>query len=466
LRAMFPVRHCRVMNQERPCLQYHIKRCLAPCAGMVSTSEYRSMIDSICMILDGKTQDLRGLLRERMNEAADEYRFEAAARARDALKALDRLDEQQKAVLTSGDMDILGYGESEFAACLQVFFVRGGKLVGRKAFDFPRTEGEGNASEITTAFLKQYYSGNVYLPHEIILSVLPDDEEVDTITKWLRCRAGHKVELLQPQRGDKARLLQLACENAQKLLDEKIRKDRLKIADNLDAAENLQKALGMTTPIRRMDCFDISHTQGTETVASMVVFRDGAPSKKDYRRYKIQSAEGKPDDFKSMQEVVYRRYKNYEDLPDLVVIDGGKGQLSSALEVVRGLGLHDLKLVGLAKREEEIFEEGESEPIVLGRDTPALHLIQYIRDEAHRFAITYHRKLRAKRNLVSVLDHIPGLGPKRRQGLWKQFKTLAAMKLASEEELAAVPGMTEPVARTLYDFFRADALGKSEMVIK
>ena len=493
LRAMFPIRHCRTMNQERPCLQYHIKRCLAPCQGLVSVREYRQMIENICMILDGKTQQLRGELKQQMQDAADAYRFEAAAaRARDALQALDRLDEQQKAVLDGGDMDILGYAENEFAACLQVFFVRSGKLVGRKAFDFPRQGtggrapgGEGARSEpatddearealpvtsgvvaVTTAFLKQYYSGEVFLPREVLLTAAPEEEERSAIEEWLRQRAGHKVLLTVPQRGDKVRLLQLACENAAKLLSEQVRKDRLKIADNLAAAEDLQQALGMVTPIGRMDCFDISHTQGTETVASMVVFRDGAPSKKDYRRYKIQSAEGKPDDFKSMQEVVYRRYKDYEDLPDLVVIDGGKGQLSSALEVVRGLGLHELKLVGLAKREEEIFEEGESEPIVLGRDTPALHLIQYIRDEAHRFAITYHRKLRAKRNLVSVLDHIPGLGPRRRTALWKQFKTLDAMKAASEEELAAVPGMNHAVAHTLYEFFRADALGKADIALK
>ena len=213
-----------------------------------------------------------------------------------------------------------------------------------------------------------------------------------------------------------------------------------------------------------MDCFDISHTQGSETVASMVVFRNGKPSKKDYRKYKIVSAEGKPDDFKSMQEVVYRRYKDYEDLPSLVVIDGGKGQLSSALEVIRGLGLHELPVIGLAKREEEIFTEGSHESIMLDRESASLHLIQRIRDEAHRFAITYHRKLRGKRNLRSVLDHIDGIGPKRRQALWLKFKSIDAIKAASVEELADTESMNYPAAQKIYDFFRLDLPEKAEVL--
>ena len=230
------------------------------------------------------------------------------------------------------------------------------------------------------------------------------------------------------------------------------------------AAEELQRALNLPDPLERMDCFDISHTQGSETVASMVVFRNGKPSKKDYRKYKIVSAEGKPDDFKSMQEVVYRRYKDYEDLPSLVVIDGGKGQLSSALEVIRGLGLHELPVIGLAKREEEIFTEGSHESIMLDRESASLHLIQRIRDEAHRFAITYHRKLRGKRNLRSVLDHIEGIGPKRRQALWLKFKSIDAIKAASVEELADTESMNYPAAQKIYDFFRMDLPEKAEVL--
>lgn len=231
-----------------------------------------------------------------------------------------------------------------------------------------------------------------------------------------------------------------------------------------EAAEELQRALNLPDPLERMDCFDISHTQGSETVASMVVFRNGKPSKKDYRKYKIVSAEGKPDDFKSMQEVVYRRYKDYEDLPSLVVIDGGKGQLSSALEVIRGLGLHELPVIGLAKREEEIFTEGSHESIMLDRESASLYLIQRIRDEAHRFAITYHRKLRGKRNLRSVLDHIEGIGPKRRQALWLKFKSIDAIKAASVEELADTESMNYPAAQKIYDFFRMDLPEKAEVL--
>ena len=231
-----------------------------------------------------------------------------------------------------------------------------------------------------------------------------------------------------------------------------------------EAAEELQRALNLPDPLERMDCFDISHTQGSETVASMVVFRNGKPSKKDYRKYKIVSAEGKPDDFKSMQEVVYRRYKDYDDLPSLVVIDGGKGQLSSALDVIRGLGLHELPVIGLAKREEEIFTEGSHESIMLDRESASLHLIQRIRDEAHRFAITYHRKLRGKRNLRSVLDHIEGIGPKRRQALWLKFKSIDAIKAASVEELADTESMNYPAAQKIYDFFRMDLPEKAEVL--
>ena len=275
-----------------------------------------------------------------------------------------------------------------------------------------------------------------------------------------------KVSLEFPQRGLKHDLVKMVEANADKFLKERLRKGKLAVESNLDAAEDLQKAIGLTQPLARMDCFDISHTQGKETVASMVVFRDGSISKKDYRRYKIKSAEGKPDDFKSMQEVVYRRYKDAEDLPSLVIIDGGKGQLSSALEVIRGLGLAEIPVIGLAKREEEIFREGEHTPIVLDKTSPALHLIQRIRDEAHRFAITYHRKLRGKRNLVSILDHLEGVGPKRREALWKRFGSLDAMKAATVEDIAAIQEIPSTIAQELFDFFHSDIMTKQEQLKK
>lgn len=461
LRTMFPLRTCRKMNPDRPCLNYHIKRCLAPCAGYVSREEYGNMIKSVCMVLDGRTTELERDLKRRMQEAADNYAFEEAARLRDQLQAVTRLNEQQKAVTGSGgDMDVIGFAKDTTGICLQIFFVRKGKLIGRDNFFLP--DGGEAEEEVMSAFVKQYYNEATFIPKEIVVPYLPDEVEKQLIKIWLADKAGRKAELVLPQRGVKRELLSLANDNAKKLLEERLRKGSLSLKDDLAAAEELQLALALPNPLERMDCFDISHTQGSETVASMVVFRNGSISKKDYRKYKIVSAEGKPDDFKSMQEVVYRRYKDYEDLPSLVVIDGGKGQLNSALEVIRGLGLHDLPVVGLAKREEEIFIPGQSESILLDRDSASLHLIQRIRDEAHRFAITFHRKLRGKRNLVSVLDHVEGIGPKRRQELWKKFKTLDAMKQASVEELAAVEGMNYPAAQTLYDFFRMELLDKKE----
>ena len=461
LRSMFPLRTCRKMNVDRPCLNYHIKRCLAPCAGYISKADYHKMIKSVCMVLDGRTTELERDLKQQMQEAADNYAFEEAARLRDQLQAVARLNEAQKAVTNNGgDMDIFGLGQDMTGLCVQLFFVRKGKLIGRDNFFLP--DGGDTPQEVMTAFVKQYYNEATFIPKEVVLPYLPEEEEKQLIETWLADKAQRRVELLLPQRGVKKDLLKLANENAVKLLNERLRKGSLSLKNDLQAAEELQQALGLEHPLERMDCFDISHTQGSETVASMVVFRNGTSSKKDYRRYKIVSAEGKPDDFKSMQEVVYRRYRDYEDLPSLVVIDGGKGQLSSALEVIRGLGLDDLPVVGLAKREEEIFKPQQSESIMLDRDGAALHLIQRIRDEAHRFAITYHRKLRGKRNLVSVLDHVEGIGLKRRQELWKAFKTLDAMRAASVEELAAVEGMNHAAAQTLYDFFRLDLPEKQQ----
>lgn len=461
LRSMFPLRTCRKMNPDRPCLNYHIKRCLAPCAGRIGRSEYQQMIKSVCMVLDGRTTELERDLKRAMQEAAENYAFEEAARLRDQLQAVERLNETQKAVTNNGgDMDIIGFGKDMTGLCLQIFFVRKGKLMGRDNF-FLEDAGD-TSDEVITAFIKQYYNEATFVPHEIVVPYLPEAAEQQLIENWLAEKAQRKVVLLLPQRGVKKQLLELANTNAVKLLEERLRKGNLSLTSDVQAAEELQHILGVEHSLARMDCFDISHTQGTETVASMVVFRNGSPSKKDYRKYKIVSAEGKPDDFKSMKEVVYRRYKDYEDLPSLVIIDGGKGQLSSALEVIRGLGLAELPVVSLAEREEEIFIPHQSKSIVLDRDSAALKLIQRIRDEAHRFAITYHRKLRSKRNLVSVLDHVEGIGPKRRQELWKAFKTLDAMKAATVKELADVEGMNYAAAQTLYDFFRLDLVGKKD----
>ncbi|NCD08368.1 MAG: excinuclease ABC subunit UvrC [Negativicutes bacterium] len=464
IREMFPLRNCRKMSQNRPCLQYHIKQCLAPCAGYVSPEEYAEMIKAVSLLVEGRTSDVVKDLKRRMNAAAEGYFFEEAARLRDQLQAVGRLNEQQKAVTGGGDQDAIAIARDATGGCIQIFFVRGGKLVGRDNYFVSAESGE-TEEEILTAFLKQYYLDATFVPREILVPVLPEKDEQELLVEWLSKKAQRKVELLKPQKGMKHELLKMVAENAEKNLLERLRKGQLALKSEEQAAEDLKAALKLTNTLDRIDCFDISHTQGSETVASMVVFRNGRASKKDYRRYKLLSTEGKPDDFKSMQEVVFRRYRDLEDLPSLVIIDGGKGQLSSALEVIRGLGLQELPVIGLAKREEEIFLEGAHESLLLSKDSDALKLIQRIRDEAHRFAINYHRKLRGKRNLVSVLDHIPGIGPKRRQALWKKFGSLAAIKAAEQEDLAAVEGMNKSTAQKIYDFFRMDLNAKKETIL-
>lgn len=415
IRTMFPLRHCRNMNAKRPCLQYHLHRCLAPCTGKVPVSEYRQMVDAVLLLLDGKVTQLEKDLTAKMQQASDNLEFEAAARYRDSLLSLRKLAEKQKATTESGDRDVVGLAMDDSGVCVQVFFIRSGKILGRDSFFLDQEIGEPDG-EVLGDFLKQYYHENHRPPREILVSAELADSDRTLLGQWLSSLCEKPVNLLVPQRGLKHDLVLMAVNNAKKNLEERLRRGHASGQTGLDAAEQLQKALGLAKPLERMDCFDISHNQGRETVASMVVFRDGVPSKKDYRRYKLRSTEGKPDDFKSMQEVVYRRYRDLEDLPSLIIIDGGKGQLSSACEVIRGLGItpEEVPVIGLAKREEEIFKEGAHTSILLDKMSPALHLIQHIRDEAHRFAITYHRKRLGKRNLVSVLDHLEGLGPKRR----------------------------------------------------
>ena len=463
IRSMFPLRHCRSLNVKRPCLQYHLHRCLAPCTGKVPLSEYRKLVDEVLLLMDGKVTELRRQLTKKMQDASDKMEYEKAAQYRDSLLSLNKLEESQKATTESGDRDVIGLAVDDTGVCLEVFFVRNGKILGRDSFFLDDEKGEP-AAEILSAFIREYYQEEHRPPKEIITSSGLFDKDRALLSQWLTEKNEKNVTILVPQRGIKHDLILMAEENAKKNLDERLRKGRLALKPAEEAAEDLAHAIGMTGPLERMDCFDISHNQGTETVASMVVFRNGSPSKKDYRRYKLRSTEGKPDDFKSMQEVVYRRYKDAEDIPSLIIIDGGKGQLSSALEVIRGVGLGDVRVIGLAKREEEIFTEGAHESILLDKSSAALHLIQHIRDEAHRFAITYHRKRLAKRNLVSVLDHIEGIGPKRRAALWQRFASLEKMREASVEDLEAVPTMTRTAAEKLFAFLHASASDKRTFI--
>ncbi len=461
LRRLFPLRTCRRL-QERPCLEYHIKRCLAPCAHKVDKADYDAMIRSVLLFLEGRTEDVERELEARMTAAAEAYHFEIAARLRDQLAAVRKVAEKQRIVTGSGDQDAVGMARSALGVCVQIFFIRGGKMIGRDHFLLRGSEEESDG-EVLLAFLQQYYHRATFIPREVLLPLPLPKEETGLLEKFLAEKKsggrGGKVELLTPQRGTKRDLVKMAEGNAKKYLEDEAAKIHEANEQTLGAVRELGRYLGLSQEPYRMECFDISHIQGSETVASMVVFEGGLPKKSDYRRFKIRSTEGKPDDFLSMREVTTRRYVGLpeEELPDLIVIDGGKGQLSSALEIIRGAGGHrDVPVVGLAKQFELIFKEGESEPVELPRTSPALYLIQRIRDEAHRFAITYHRTLRGKRNLVSVLDHIDGIGPKRREALRSHFGTIAKIKAAGPKELAEAPGMTKAAAEAVYHFFRAE----------
>lgn len=453
LKRLFPLRTCRQLDAQRPCLQYHIKRCLAPCAGKVEPAVYGEMIKAVCLFLEGRSDDVVKNLKKRMEEAAENLEFELAAQLRDQLAAVDKVREKQNIVTGSGDQDAVGLARSAVGTCVQVFFIRSGKMVGRDHFLLTNSEEEEDA-KVLEAFLKQYYSQAAFLPREVLLPF--DVPEQQLLSDWLTEAKGGRVAVDTPKRGTKKDLVSMASGNAARVLEEQAL--RLQAANERTDGALLELAdyLDLEAPPERIECFDISHIQGAETVASMVVFEGGQPKKDDYRRYKLQTVEGKPDDFKSMQEVVGRRYRDLTSapVPDLIIIDGGKGQLSSALEIIRSSGLTSATVVGLAKEFEHIFKEGESDPVILPRHSQSLYLVQRIRDEAHRFAITYHRKLRSKRNMVSVLDHIPGIGEKRRKALWDHFGNLTKIKAAEIDEMAAVPGMNKPTAEAVYQFFR------------
>lgn len=454
LKTLFPLRSCRNLDAKRPCLEHHIKRCLAPCAAKVDQETYGEMIKAVGLFLEGRSDAVIKNLKRQMAAAAEELEFEQAARLRDQLVAVEKIVEKQNIVTGSGDQDVIGLARSAAGICAQVFFIRSGKMVGRDHYMLKGGEDESDQN-ILAAFVKQYYSQAAFIPREILLPF--ELEEQHLLAEWLSSAKGGRVQVETPKRGTKKDLVNMAAGNAATVLEEQAARLEADTDKTLGAAAELGRYLGLPATPERIECFDISHIQGAETVASMVVFEGGQPNKNEYRRYKLKTVEGKPDDFKSMQEVVGRRYREAMEkgpIPDLIIIDGGKGQLSSALPIIRAAGLSQVTVVGLAKEFEHIFREGISEPLILPRHSQALYLVQRIRDEAHRFAITYHRKLRSKRNLISVLDHIPGIGAKRRKALWDHFGSLARIKTAEVTELAEVDGMTLPAAEAVYTFFR------------
>ena len=454
LKTLFPLRSCRKLVAKRPCLEHHIKRCLAPCANKVDQETYGEMIKAVALFLEGRSDVVAKNLKRLMAEAAEELEFEQAARLRDQLAAVEKIMEKQNIVTGSGDQDAIGLARSAVGICAQVFFIRSGKMVGRDHFMLSGGEEEADEN-ILEAFIKQYYSQAGFIPREILLPLELAEQQL--LADWLSSSKGSRVQVETPKRGTKKDLVNMAAGNAAIVLQEQAVRLETDVAKTTGAAAELGQYLGLPNTPERIECFDISHIQGSETVASMVVFEGGQANKNEYRRYKLNTVEGKPDDFKSMQEVVGRRYRDALEkgpIPDLIIIDGGKGQLNAALTLIRAAGLTEVPVVGLAKEFEHIFREGISEPLILPRHSQSLYLVQRIRDEAHRFAITYHRKLRSKRNLVSVLDHIPGIGAKRRKALWDHFGSLAKIKTAEVDALAKVEGMTLPAAEAVYNFFR------------
>ena len=452
LRSYYPLRTCKSMKVERPCLQYHMHYCEGPCMKYVTVEAYRKYIDDIVALFEGKQVQVIQEITSKMEQASEDLEFELAAKYRDDLLSIQKVQEKQRMVTQRGDMDVLGMAIDGPMACIQLFFIRSGRLLGRENY-FVQHEGD-SPELVMTEFIKQYYGGSTFIPKELLLPMDSVDREL--FSEWFTSMKGQQVEVFVPQRGYKKDLIKMAEENAQNFLAERRRQWQYTIDKAGGAVKKLAEVLDLPRLPERMECYDISHMQGAETVASMVVFEGGKPAKREYRRFKLKTVQGKPDDFASMAEIMERRYGNEKDwpMPDLIIIDGGKGQLNAALPVIRAMGVTDVPVISLAKRIEEVFVEGESESIILEHHTPELQLLQQIRDEAHRFAITYHRRLRGKRNLESVLDHIEGIGPKRRKALYKHFGNLDAMRVAELEELESVEGMNKKAALAVYEFFR------------
>lgn len=473
LKKLFPFRACKQKEpaaRSRPCLNHHIMRCLGPCCGLVDRDKYRSMINEVCLFLEGRQEDLIRRLAAKMEEASKNLEFEKAARFRDQLQAVREVVEKQK--ITSGgfeDQDVVAMARSADEAVVMLFFIRGGKLIGREHFTLKGTEGLERA-EVLSAFIKQYYSVIDIIPRDILLSE-ELKEEGPVIQEWLSAKRGSMVFLKTPRRGEKKKLVEMVAKNAQLALEQLQAAENASRDKTRDALEELSGALGLDGPPNRLECFDISNTQGANSVASMVVFEEGRPVADQYRRFKIRTVEG-PDDYASMQEVIRRRFTRameergllntgqisskeakFHLLPDLVIIDGGKGQLSAARQVMKDLGFTGIPTFGLAKEEEVLFTEGSPDPIILPRDSRALHLLQRLRDEAHRFALAYHRGLRGKVSLKSLLDEIEGIGAVRRRALLKDFGSLPEIERATLEQLASVKGMNKKAARAVYDFF-------------
>lgn len=471
LRRLFPYRTCDreiTGTDAKPCLYFDLKLCLGPCIGAVDRTEYLTMLAQLTEFMEGRTESVMRDLERQIREAAETLHFERAARVRDRLLALRQVTERQKIVTTAAlNQDVIALARDESNACVEIFFVRNGKLLGREYFVMEGGAGADD-NEIMTAFLQQFYANAAAIPPEILLPA--QVAEAAVLQDWLRTQRGDVVYLNVPHEGAARELLDLAATNATETLTMlKAQWEADKHRNEL-ALQELQTALALPRAPVRIECYDISTTQGVEVVGSMVVFEHGVAKKSDYRRFKIKTVTGQ-DDFASMREVLMRRFDRWRrvssgelkgtrgsqgwgKLPDLMVVDGGKGQLGVAVEVLQAFELQDqVPVVGLAKRHEELFKPGESHSLVLEPTDPAILLLRRIRDEAHRFAITYHRQRRQKRGLASQLDEIPGIGPVKRRGLLSHFGSLAAIQSASIEELTQVPGISTTLATVIQQYF-------------
>lgn len=471
MRKLYHIRSCnrslpKDIGKERPCLNYHIHQCYAPCQGYISREEYRKSIDEVVRFLNGNYDPILKELEEKMLDASENLEFEKAIEYRELLASVQKIAQKQKITDTAGDdRDIIAMASEGEDAVVQVFFIRGGRLIGRDHFYLKIAEND-TKSEILSSFIKQFYAGTPYIPAELMLPEEIEDQEI--IEEWLTTRREHKVRLRIPKKGTKEKLVELAQKNAQMVL--KNDKERLKREEGrtIGAVKELEKILGLTGIIR-MEAYDISNTNGFDSVGSMVVYEHGKPKRNDYRKFKIKSVQG-PDDYASMNEVLTRRFEHglrerqdesetggFQAFPDLIMMDGGRGQVNIALEVLEKLNLH-IPVCGMVKddnhRTRGLYFNNVELPI--DRNSECFRLITRIQDEAHRFAITFHRQLRSKGQVHSILDDIPGVGPARRKDLMRSFENIEAIRNATVDDLKELPSMNEKSAQEVYKFFHQD----------
>jgi excinuclease ABC subunit C len=456
LKGIFPFRSCTrpiTGTDPRPCLEYDIGHCLAPCIGKTSRTEYDEVIKQLILFLEGKQERVVKQLESRMNQAAEAMDFEKAARLRDQIQAVEKVVEGQRiATRLKGEQDVIAFAQERDQAYVQVFFIRSSKLIGRESFVLQGTRYE-EPSRIMSSFIQQFYASALHLPPLLLLQ--HPVEDADTTQGWLQAKRGGAVRIELPQRGAKKQLVEIVAKNAQQGL-EQLKIKQLASPKTLSAAlEEIQKELNLPHPPNRIEGYDISDIQGMAAVGSLVVFDKGKPKPAHYRRFKIKTVAG-ADDYAMLAEVLKRRFKradaasgSWAVMPDLVLIDGGKGQLNAAIAAMREMGADSIPAAGLAKENEELFIPGRAKPIVLLPSSPGLQLLQRLRDEAHRFALGYHHRIRKRESFASALDSVPGIGPKRKKTLLRQFGSLKGIREATVEELAGVSGITKDLARKI-----------------